>query len=185
MNGLSSDNELVTRAIRGDQRAFARLVERYAGGLMQTARTLGLPESDIEDAVQETFVAAWRNLGQYDPGRPFRGWLFRVGINKIRDIGRYRRVRRFLFGAGGLDDAEVQSLADEAPDPARQALATQQLKQVRAVLDGLDRDVREALVLTAFVGLTQPEAAVALGTSVKSVESRVARGRENLARLIK
>lgn len=185
MNEQTSDNDLVRRAIDGDQRAYGLLVQRHAPALMQTARSLALPESDVDDAIQETFVAAWKHLSQYDPARPFRGWLFRICINKVRDIARYRRVRRFLFGASGLEDTDVQAIQDHAPDAARQAAAAQQLRHVQTVLGEMDRDLREALVLTAIVGLTQPEAAGALGISLKSVEGRVARGRAQLATLIK
>lgn len=185
MTGDRSDQDLVTRAIQGDQRAYGLLVQRYAPQLMQTARSLGLPDSEIDDAIQDTFVAAWKNLSHYDGARPFRGWLFRICINKVRDIARYRRVRRFLFGAGSLEDTDALGIWDDSPDAARQAAAAQQLQHVQSVLRELDRDLREALVLTAIVGLSHAETGVALGTSLKSIEGRVARGRAQLARLIK
>lgn len=184
MSTEDSDNVLAVRAASGDRRAYAVLVKRHAGSLAQAARGFGLPETDIDDVVQEAFVAAWRHLGDYDAARSFRAWLFRIALNKMRDLHRFRRVRRFLFGAGNLDSLETLSLPDDEPDPERRAIATADLRAVQQVMDGLDRDLREAIVLTAIVGLSQPEAAIALGTSVKSVEGRVARARRRLSDLL-
>ena len=179
MNDAESDNDLAVQAVRGDRRAFAVLVRRHEAKLVQTARGFGLPESDVEDVVQEAFVAAWQRLADYDPGRPFRPWLFRIAVNKMRDQRRHRRVRRFLFGASGLDSAEA--VAGDDPGPEREALGRRQIARVQRVLDGLDRELREALVLTALVGLSHSEAAAALGTSVKGIEGRVLRARRKLA----
>jgi RNA polymerase sigma factor CnrH len=184
VSAKETDNDLATRAASGDRRAYGVLVKRHAASLAQAARGFGLPETDIDDVVQEAFVAAWRHLGDYDATRSFRGWLFRIALNKMRDLHRFRRVRRFLFGAVSLDSAESLSLPDDEPDAERQAIACADLRAVQKVLDGLDRDLREAIVLTAVVGLSQPEAAAALGASVKSVEGRVARARRRLAELV-
>lgn len=184
MSDQVSDNDLARRALSGDRRAFSVLVRRHAPSLAQTARSFGLPETDIDDVVQEAFVAAWRHLGEYDARRPFRGWLFRIALNKMRDLRRFRRVRRFFFGAGGLDSLETLAQRDPGPDPERQVIAIVDLQSVQKVLEQLDRELREAIVLTAIVGLSQPEAAMALGTSVKSIEGRVARARRCLSELL-
>lgn len=180
----TSDNALALSAAGGDRRAFALLVERHSGPLVKAARGFGLPESDVEDVVQEAFVAAWRNLAGYDPARPFRAWLFQIAINKMRDLRRHRRVRHFLFGASALDAEEAGHIAADDPDPERQTIALVELRRTRAMLGQLDHELREALVLTAIVGMSQPEAATALGTSVKAIEGRVARARRQLASLL-
>jgi RNA polymerase sigma-70 factor (ECF subfamily) len=179
-----NDSTLARRSLDGDRRAFGLLMRRHGSALAQTARSFGLPETDVDDAVQEGFVAAWRALGDYDTARPFRAWLFRIAINKIRDLQRHRRVRRFLFGAIGLDDAEPLHLGDTAPGPERQAIARGDLARTTALLQKLDGDLREAIVLTAIVGLTQGEAAIALGITDKAVEGRVGRARRKLALLL-
>jgi RNA polymerase sigma factor (sigma-70 family) len=184
VTGNNSDDLLARRSADGDRRAFSLLMRRHGSALAQTARSLGLPETDVDDAVQESFVAAWRALGDYDPSRPFRAWLFRIGINKIRDIQRHRRVRRFLFGASGLDEAGTPELVDVAPDPERHAIARRDLARITALLGELDRDLREAIVLTAIVGLSQVEAAAALGVTDKAMEGRVSRGRRKLSQLL-
>jgi RNA polymerase sigma-70 factor (ECF subfamily) len=171
------DTILAAQAARGDRRAYSALVSRHGGALAQAARAFGMPETDVDDVVQETFIAAWRHLASYDPARPFRGWLFRIALNKMRDLRRRHRVRAFLFGAVRID--EGPDVADDAPDAERHVAATRELAAIRAKLRGLDGGLGEALVLTAIMGMTQAEAAVALNISAKSVEGRVARARQS------
>lgn len=184
MSEGESDSTLARRSREGDRRAFGLLIRRHGSALAQTARSLGLPETDVDDAVQESFVAAWRALGDYDTSRPFRAWLFRIAVNKIRDLQRHRRVRRFLFGAIGLDDADPRHLSDGTPDPERHAIARRDLARITILLQKLDGNLREAIVLTAIVGLTQAEAAMALGITDKAVEGRVGRARRKLSVLL-
>lgn len=176
------DAALAMLAIDGDRRAYSVLMTRYGGSVAQAARAFGMPETDVDDVVQESFIAAWRNLAQYDPARSFRGWLFRIAVNKMRDISRRRRVRAFLFGADPVEDRI--HIADDAPDQERITIAGQDLASIRAILSQLDGGIGEALILTAIVGMSQSEAAIALNISVKSVEGRVARARTKLAHLL-
>ena len=111
-------------------------------------------------------------------------------MNKMRDLLRFRKVRHFLFGALGLqgddgnDQAEAPQLADPVAGPERTVAARRELDLVVRTLDRLERGQREALVLTAIVGLSQPEAALAMGVTAKALERRIARGRAALAALI-
>lgn len=184
MSSAESDNILAQRSAHGDDRAFKLLVQRHASSLAQAARSFGLPETDVDDVVQETFVAAWRALGDYDQSRPFRAWLFSVGLNKMRDLYRFRKVRQFLFGALDLNNPEMPGIEDDQPGPEREVAARRELALVAKTLERLPRDQREAIVLTAIVGLSQGEASAALGLTTKALEGRVARAREKLASLI-
>lgn len=184
MTSAEPDSALALRASNGDDRAFKALVQRHAAGLAQAARSFGLPETDLDDVVQETFVAAWRALEDYDQSRPFRAWLFGVGLNKMRDLYRFRKVRHFLFGAVDFDNSELPPIEADQPGPEREVAARRELALVTKTLDRLPREQREAIVLTAIVGLSQHEAASALGLTVKALEGRVARAREKLTHLI-
>lgn len=191
MSASEPDQVLAPRAAQGDRRAFDTLVRRHYAGLVQAARSFGIPETDVDDVAQETFIAAWKALAEYDPDRPFRAWLFHIGLNKMRDLLRFRKVRHFLFGALGLqgddeapDGAEAPQVADPVAGPERAVAARRELDLVVRTLDRLERGQREALVLTAIVGLSQPEAALAMGVTPKALERRIARGRAALAALI-
>lgn len=184
MSFVEPDNILALRSADGDERAFKTLVQRHSPGLAQAARSFGLPETDVDDVVQETFVAAWRALDDYDQTKPFRAWLFTVGLNKMRDLYRFRKVRHFLFGALDLNDPDAPAVQDTRPGPERHVAARRELALVTKTLNRLPREQREAIVLTAIVGMSQPEAAVVLGVTVKALEGRIVRARDKLAQLI-
>ncbi|WP_186426156.1 RNA polymerase sigma factor [Cupriavidus metallidurans] len=185
MNPDDADKLLARQAANGCQQAFGQLVERHGAALAQAARSFGIPESDIDDVVQEAFVAAWHALDDFDHDRPFRAWLFRIGLNKMRDLYRFRRVRQFLFGAEALDELEHSGgVADDVPGPERRVAARRDLARVVETLGKLDSGSREAIVLTAIVGMSQAEAAAVLGLSAKALEGRIARARVKLSALI-
>jgi len=181
---IDDDAALARRSAGGDRHAYGVLVRRHSAALGQAARSFGIPETDVDDVVQDTFVAAWRALGDYDAARPFRAWLFGIGLNKMRDLLRLRKVRHFLFGALDIHAQDAPAVPDPSPGPERQAAARRDLAHVTATLGRLDRPLREAIVLTAIVGMSHPEAAAALGTTVKTIEGRVTRARLRLAQLI-
>nr|WP_315593773.1 sigma-70 family RNA polymerase sigma factor [uncultured Cupriavidus sp.] len=185
MTGVSTDNFLAGLAAGGDQHAFGQLVQRHGHALAQAARSFGIPETDIDDVVQDTFIAAWHALDDFDDEKPFRPWLFRIGLNKMRDLYRFRRVRHFFFGASDVNDAAfAESAPTDAPGPEREIGARRELAQINKILGQLDRASREVIILTSFVEMSHAEAAAALNISPKAVESRVARARTRLTALL-
>jgi RNA polymerase sigma-70 factor (ECF subfamily) len=132
------------------------------------------------DLVQESFVAAWLALKSYDSTRPFGTWLARIAINKSRDWGRRRAVRRFFTFATPLDGDVLQIAGDSIP--ADIAVADRQrLQAVAKAIPALPRQLKEPLILCAVDGLSQADAAFVLGISEKAVETRIRRARARLA----
>lgn len=178
IGGDPTDEALAALAARGDERAFSQLVARHKESLYRLLRRYTGDSDEAYEAVHETFIAAWAALGRYDAARAFGPWLRTIAINKARDRGRRMAVRRFFFG-GGKDDLA------SAVDPG---LAADDALQQRQVIELLDQAVarlpdalKAPLLLTAFEGLSQQEAATILGVSAKSVETRVYRARKALA----
>jgi len=92
-----TDGELVTLALNGAERAFARLIDRHGEHLRRLlARRLRDPD-DVLDIVQETHLAIWRALNTYDARRPFEAWLTTIALNKHRDWARHRRACAHLL----------------------------------------------------------------------------------------
>lgn len=122
-----------------------------------------------EDAVQETFVRAWRGSARYDPAvASLRTWLFAIARNVVIDALRARAVRPRLVEAAG----DVP-----ASDDAEQVLLRLQL---RAELDRLSPDQRTAVEQIAVLGRTSRDVAAALGASESTVRSRLAAGLRRL-----
>jgi len=178
------DDRWISAAVAGDARAFAVGVRQHAPVLKQLARAMGVPDTDVDDVVQDSLIAAWRALAEFDRARPFRPWLVRIAVNKIRDLQRFRRVRYFLFAAMRLGEGEGQALPDEGAGPERTLSAQADLAHIAAILNRIEPGLREAIVLTAFVGMSQAEAAATLGVSPKTVEGRVLRARGKLAQYL-
>lgn len=176
------DAALAARAAGGDERAFTVLVTRHKAGLYRFARRYVGNSEDAYDIVQQSFVAAWRALARYDPRRPFGPWLHVIALNKCRDHERREKVRRVLL------ISEWVTAADNVADPAAGAeerwIAEAGLSALDRAIAALPRALKEALILTAFEGLSQADAGVRLGISTKAIETRVARARRKLSAVL-
>ncbi len=176
----SQDSVLARKAATGDRAAFGELARAYGARLAALVRAYGVAPGDVEDVVQEAFIAAWRGLADYDATRSFRAWLFQIALNKSRDWRRRRQVRRFFYGAADLEGAEAQALETDAPGPAALAQQSQFERAVRAAVDELPGDLKQPFLLIAFAETTYAEAAAALGLTLKTVEGRLIRARRLL-----
>ena len=177
-----SDAELVRRALDGEDRAFALMMRRYSGLLFTFVRRyVGAPDV-AQDILQETFVAAWSALDRYDSGRPLGAWLRSIALNKCRDRSRRLSLRRILLGDAESEEARRQP--DPAPSGDAVLLANERRAALEAAIAALPAKLKEPLLLTYFEGLSQQEAAEALGASVKAIETRVYRARRRLGELL-
>jgi len=177
-----SDAALAARAVKGNRSAFNIIVQRYQEPLYRFIRRYVGDADEAYDLLQETFVSAWQALGRYDPSRPAATWLRRIALNKCRDWGRRRTVRRFFYGATSLDSAQAQDAAASANVDDGNETALTNLDRAIATLPS---QLKEPLLLTAFEGLSQIAAGEALGISAKAVETRVYRARKLLAEALR
>ena len=177
------DATLVAAALAGDDRAFTDLMRRYKEPLFRFVRRYVGDADEANDIVQESFVAAWAALGGFDVARPVAVWLRRIALNKCRDWGRRRQVRQFFYAAMPLDSPVVRTLA--LVDGDERAADEANLGRLDAAIAALPRALKEALLLTAFEGMSHKLAAGVLGVSPKAVENRVHRARLALARALK
>jgi RNA polymerase sigma factor (sigma-70 family) len=179
-----SDADLAMRAARGDDVAFGLLMRRHKGPLYGfTRRYVGDSDAAVE-VVQETFVSAWKAIGRYDRRRPFAVWLKAIALNKCRDRGRRQLVRRLAFGDKDAESPEAQRQADPAADAEANLLEAQRRAALSAAIARLPAKLKEPLLLTYFDDLSQQEAATVLGVTVKTVETRIYRARQKLAKVL-
>ena len=178
-----TDAALVAATLAGDEGAFTALVGRHKKWLYRYIHRYVRDETEAQDVLQESLIAAWRALKTYDPNRPLEFWLRRIALNKCRDRARRLAVRRILLPwSGGAREA---SAADPAL-PADESLAeSEELKRVHDAIDSLPSRLRDPLILTSIEGLPQAEAAEILGLTVKAVEGAVYRAKKQLAETFK
>ncbi|UCF19489.1 MAG: RNA polymerase sigma factor [Gemmatimonadota bacterium] len=171
-----SDAELAAAAQAGDREAFGRLVERYVGQARRLARAFLGNGADADDAAQDAFLAAFRNLGRYDLGRPFGPWLMRIVANAAADRRRRRKVRATEEIPAGT--------ADSRPDPERQTLRRELRDVLEHALAALPERRRMAVVLFDVEGYSHQEIADVLEVPVGTVRSDVYHARRALREVL-
>ncbi len=179
----ASDAELTRRALAGEDHAFTLLMRRHKGWLYRFVRRYVGDADAAYEVVQESFVAAWRNLARDDAGRSFTSWLRAIALNTCRDRGRRETVRRVFFGAdpGG---EEVAAAPDPQPGADSSLIAAERRRALDRAIAMLPAKLKEPLILTAFEELSQQAAGDLLGVSAKTIETRVYRARRRLAELL-
>lgn len=170
-----SDGELAALAVGGQERAYREFLRRYREPVYRLVRGNIRDGEEALDVTQESFVAAFAALKRYDRERPFKLWISRIAINKCRDWARRRSVRAFFTRAAPIDDAF--DLASDGASPETEAGDRAELARVDAAIVELPAKLREVLILRAIEGMSQAEAAEALGVTEKTVETRLYRAR--------
>ncbi len=175
------DAELFAAAREGDLEAFAEIVRRHEHRLRLVVGRILDDSRDVDEAVQDAFVQAWRNLGKYRGEAAVFTWLYRIGVNE--GLARLRRKRLETVDLDAPAAAAVHDTTRET-QPAESLEAADTRDRVRAALASLPFDYREAVVLRDLIGLSNEEVADALGISVPAAKSRIHRGRMQLRDLL-
>jgi RNA polymerase sigma-70 factor (ECF subfamily) len=179
--GEPTDVELVRRAQEGDLDAFADIVRRHEPRLRVVLLRILDDARDVEEAVQDTFVQAWRNLDRYRAEAALFTWLYRIGVNAA-----FARTRRKAHPTTDLDALPSEGAVQVAPEfrPEAVAEAHDLRARILAALAALPFEHREAVVLRDVAGLSNEEVAAALDLSVAAAKSRIHRGRLALRELL-
>ena len=167
--GDDSGSDARARAARGgDLDAFESLVRRYQRRVYGLAYQHLHDPDEAQDLAQEVFVRLYRNLGRYDPERPFEPWFWRLAANVAATYRRHRPATT----AELPDVAEASSAAREEALPLARALAD------------LSDELRLPVLLHYYLDLPLEEIAGAMGLSLSAVKSRLHRARALLRRLL-
>jgi RNA polymerase sigma factor (sigma-70 family) len=170
------ESDLIQRAQRGDTHAYEELVHAYQGIAFRTAYVIARDASDAEDAAQDGFVKAWRALGRFRSGAPFRPWLLSIVANEARNRRRSGGRRANLV----LRVATEEPSGGAAPSPEAALLSAEQRAGLLAAVNELPEEQRTVVSLRYFLGLSEVEVAETLGIPQGTVKSRTARALERL-----
>jgi RNA polymerase sigma factor (sigma-70 family) len=171
----SDDDALMVRFCRGDEVAFGVLYDRYAPQLETFLRRLVRDQTLAEDLLQTTFLSFVRARGRYVATAGLRAWIFSIAANAGRDALRRRGARREEALGPELGDVGGASVPMSDPPLAR---------AIEEALRQLPEDQREAVLLHKMHGLSFPEVASALGTTVGAAKVRAHRGYQRLKLLL-
>jgi RNA polymerase sigma-70 factor, ECF subfamily len=169
---MTDDAADVRRVLAGDVDAYARLVDRYYDRCARFAvRMLG-NHDDAEDALQQTFLRAYRALGRYQERDKFSAWLYRILVNQCRSVAARRTQRERVF-------VREEALLLNAPD-RRPQWSGEDEELIQRVLNELDPLLREAFLLKYVDEMSYEEMSVLTGAGVSALKMRVKRACERL-----
>lgn len=170
-----TDALLLRRVLAGEREVYAQLVDRYRDRLGRYALRMLGERADAEDALQDTFVRAYRSLSRCDPER-FGAWVFGILVNRCRTHAarRARTQARIVTNDAAMASASVAHSEDR--DAIRDAISW--------ALEQLPTEQREAFLLKHVEDLSYDEMEVMTGARPSALRMRVLRAREGLRKLL-
>jgi RNA polymerase sigma-70 factor (ECF subfamily) len=169
-------------ARKGDQRAFAELVELYKDKIFHLAYRMLNNRHEAEDVVQDTFLRVYKNLERYDENQKFSTWIYRIGTNLCIDRLRKRKPTYSLDAEmndqEGIDGYAMIPSEDRTPETEYMLSETQQM--IRQAIDSLPAKYKTVMVLRYMQELSLQEISDVLDMPVTTIKTRVHRGREFL-----
>jgi RNA polymerase sigma-70 factor (ECF subfamily) len=160
---------------------FERVVMPHLGASYNLARWLTRNDHDAEDVVQEAYLRALRSFDRYRGGDP-RAWVLTIVRNTCYTWLRRNRAADAALSGDGLDDSVAEIAADPATQPEVQFMREVDGQLLRAALEALPTEFREALVLRELEGFSYKEIADIADVPLGTVMSRLARARAQLQR---
>jgi RNA polymerase sigma factor (sigma-70 family) len=170
------ESELVERARRGDENAYEELVRAHQGIAFRTAYLVAGSAAEAEEAAQEGFIKAYRALGRFRPGSPFRPWLLQIVANEARNRRRSEGRRAAL----ALRAAAEGTSGGAAPSPEGALVTGEDRERLLEAVNGLREEERLVIACRFFLELSEEETAAALGVRPGTVKSRTSRALEHL-----
>lgn len=187
-----TDLELVRAAQRGDQRAFAQLVEKHEARVYNLARKMMREPQDAEDVLQETFLSVFRHLNAFKGDSSFSTWLYRIATNAALMKLRARKPPPLsLDEPADADGVEMlpREIVDWGITPEDALLNDEVRAQMDRAVAALPEALRAVFVLRDIEGLSAQETADVLSISIPNVKTRLHRARlmlrENLSEYFK
>ena len=180
---IIDESVLVDAARNGDVGAFEQLVRRYDRNVFRIAQHITQNREDAEDVVQDAFLKAFQNLGQFQGQSKFYTWLVRIAVNEALMRLRRRRPERMVSLDEDVkteEDSMPREVADWSPNP-EQLYSQAELKDILSkTIQGLPPGFSAVFVLRDVEALSTEETAEALNLSIPAVKSRLLRARLQL-----
>lgn len=180
MTATATDQQLVARVQKGDSRAFDMLVLKYQHRIFGLISRYVRDADEVQDVAQEAFIKAYRALPGFRGESAFYTWLYRIAINTAKNY-LVSRSRRPPGSDVDVEDAEYYdggTVLHEIESPEN-ALFGEELKAVvERAIKGLPEDLRTAVTLREFDGLSYEDIAGIMDCPVGTVRSRIFRARE-------
>ena len=174
------DRALVQRVQQGDKAAFDLLVVKYQHKIVHLVNRYVKDPSEAQDVAQDTFIKAYRALGDFRGDSAFYTWLYRIAINTAKNYLLSRSRRHFDYEID-VQDAEQVENAPQLKDietPENLLMNEQIVAVIKSAIENLPEEMRVAITLREFEGMSYEEIAEAMECPIGTVRSRIFRARE-------
>lgn len=179
------DYELVKQALQGNEKAFARLLNRYKDAIYFMLLKMVNNRSDAEDLTLEAFGKAFKSLHQYSPTYAFSTWLFKIASNNCIDFLRRKKgVHVSIENKEENENADSIRLKSKEPNPEERLIRQQKAILLRNVVRKLKPRYQVLVELRYFKEFSYEEIAKALDLPLGTVKAQLFRAREMLFKMI-
>ncbi len=181
------DYQLVQQAIRGSQKAYTVLMERYRNSIYHMMFKMVKNREDSDDLTLEAFGKAFNKLHSYEPRYAFSTWLFKIAINNCIDYIRKKRLKLLSIDdpiEPNSDHDFSSNIRSGALDPEERFIRKQRVKLMRTILNKLSLKYRLMIELRFFEELSYDEIANELNIPLGTVKAQLFRAKEILYTLL-
>ncbi len=182
------DFDLIDKAVAGDERAYAELMERYRKSVYHTLLKMIRNVDDAEDLTIEAFAKAFKNLHKFKKEYTFSTWLFRIATNNCIDFIRKKKLDTFSINASLNNDESDPlhlELRDDRRNPQEEAIRSQKIEIVQQFVKLLPPKYQRLVRLRYFEELSYDEIAKEIEAPLGTVKAQLHRARELLYDLVK
>jgi RNA polymerase sigma-70 factor (ECF subfamily) len=174
------DKDLVKRVQRGDKSAYDLLVIKYQHRIIQLVNRYIKDPSEAQDVAQEAFIKAYRALPNFRGDSAFYTWLYRIAINTAKNylLSRSRRYSDYQVDVQDAEQIENAPQLQGRDTPEYLLMNDDIIRTIEAVIDNLPEEMRIAIMLREFEGMSYDEIAQTMECPVGTIRSRIFRARE-------
>jgi RNA polymerase sigma-70 factor (ECF subfamily) len=167
---------LVNQAKDGNRSALARLVDQFHSDVFRMVCYRVRSRSDAEDISQDVFLKAFQKISTVKDAARFRGWLFSIALNRIRDFQRKKRFRSlFKVEEENIDSQPPVETESDEPEALEHVLKEDFWRQIRSMLDKLSKMEREVFLLRFFDQLNLNEIAGVMKKNESTIKTHLYR----------
>ena len=182
-----TDQQLVARVQKGDKKAFDLLVLKYQHKILSLVSRYLRNSDEVQDVAQEAFIKAYRALPNFRGESAFYTWLYRIAINTAKNylVARQRRPPGVDVDIEDAEYFEGDFHLKDIENPENILFGNELKRVVEQAIDALPADLRTAVTLREFDGLSYEDIAAAMDCPVGTVRSRIFRAREAIDKQVK
>ena len=161
------EHEIVERLRNKDNECFIEILNQYKRKVISLCYAYTEDYFEAEDLSQEVFITLYNNIAKFREECSLSTYIYKISISKALDYTRKRSLKGFLTGLFNVNIERKECDIDEK-------------NYIRQCINSLPRDLKEAVVLYYYIGLSQKEISGVLNVSERSVEGRIYRAKQKL-----